>query len=48
MFYKMKNKIVSKIPIFITVRGNNNEVFEKNKECLKFSYVFINKIDMFK
>ena len=44
----MKNKIVSKIPIFITVRGNNKEVFEKNKECLKFSYVFIKKINMFK
>lgn len=45
---KRKNKIVSKIPIFITVRGNNQEVFDRNKECLKFSYVFINKIDLFK
>ena len=44
----MKNKIVSKIPIFITVRGNNQEVFKRNKECLKFSYVFINKINLFK
>lgn len=44
----MKNQIVSKIPIFITVRGNTEEVFKKNKECLKFSYIFIEKIDLFK
>jgi hypothetical protein len=31
-----KNKMVSKIPIFITVRGNTPEIFDKNKECLKF------------
>lgn len=42
------NKIVSKIPIFITVRGNTEEIFNKNKECLKFQYVFIKKINLFK
>ena len=43
-----ENKIVSKIPIFITVRGNTPDIFKRNKECLKFSYVYIKKIDLFK
>ena len=41
------NKIVSKIPVFITVRANTDDMFKKNKEALKFSYVFIKKINMF-
>ena len=45
---KTENKIVSKIPIFITVRGNTKEIYERNKECLKFSYIFIKQIDLFK
>lgn len=40
--------MVSKIPIFITVRGNTPEIFDKNKECLKFQYIFIKEIDLFK
>jgi hypothetical protein len=39
--------IISKIPIFITVRGNTEEVFETNKEALKFSYLFIKNMNLF-
>lgn len=39
--------IISKIPIFITVRGNTKEVFETNKESLKFSYLFIKNMNLF-
>ena len=39
--------IISKIPIFITVRGNTDEVFETNKEALKFSYLFIKNVNLF-
>lgn len=39
--------IISKIPIFITVRGNTEEVFKTNKEALKFSYLFIKKLNLF-
>lgn len=39
--------IISKIPIFITVRGNTDEVFDTNKESLKFSYLFIKNMNLF-
>ena len=39
-------KLIYKIPIFITARGHNDNVFKKNKEALKFSYVFIRKQNM--
>ena len=39
--------IFTKIPIFITVRGHNAEEIIKNKECLKFSYVFIKEQNLF-
>lgn len=43
----MKTVIVSKIPIFITVRGNNEKEIIKNKEALKYSYVLINEMNLF-
>lgn len=39
--------MVSNIPIFITVRGNTSEVFNTNKEALKFSYLFIKNLNLF-
>ena len=39
--------IISKIPIFITARGNNDEVIQINKESLKFSYLFIKNLNLF-
>ena len=39
--------MVSKIPIFITVRGNNKKIYEQNKEALKFSYLFIKDENLF-
>ena len=39
--------MLSKIPIFITVRANCDETFEINKEALKFSYLFIKDAGMF-
>ena len=39
--------MVSRIPIFITARGNDKETFEKNKEALKFSYLFIKEQNLF-
>ena len=39
-------KLIYKIPIFITARGHNDNVFKKNKEALKFSYVFIRNQNM--
>ena len=39
-------KLIYKIPIFITARGHNDNVFNKNKEALKFSYVFIRRQNM--
>jgi hypothetical protein len=39
--------MLSKIPIFITVRGNNNETFETNKEALLFSYLLIKNLNLF-
>ena len=41
------NKIVAEIPIFITVRGNTKDIFEQNKEALKFSFIYINKANLF-
>lgn len=43
MDWKMKFTI----PIFITARGHNKEEFEKNKEALKFSFLFINDFGLF-
>lgn len=40
--------IFAQIPIFITARGHNDEEFNKNKECLKFSYLFIKEQNLFK
>jgi len=40
-------KIISKIPIFITARGNNEKIFAQNKEALKFSYLFIKEQNLF-
>ena len=39
--------IISKIPIFITVRANDETVMKINKESLKFSYLFIKDLDLF-
>lgn len=39
--------LIPKIPVFITARGNNEEVFETNKEALKFSYLFIKDLNLF-
>lgn len=39
--------MVSNIPVFITVRGNTKEIVEKNKEALKFTYLFIKEQDLF-
>lgn len=41
------SKIASQIPIFITARGNDKETFERNKEALKFSYIYIREVNMF-
>lgn len=41
------NNIVSRTPVFITVRGNNQENIIKHKEALKFSYLFIQEQDLF-
>lgn len=35
------------IPIFITARGNDKSTFKKNKEALKFSYLFIRNQNLF-
>lgn len=35
------------IPIFITARGHNDTEFKKNKEALKFSYLFIKNFGVF-
>ena len=42
-----KMVMASNIPIFITVRGNNQENVLKHKESLKFAYIFINEQDLF-
>ena len=39
--------IISKIPIFITVRANTDEILRTNKEALKFSYLFIKDLELF-
>lgn len=43
----MKTVITPRIPIFITVRGNNQEAFDCNKEALKYTYVLIKDMDLF-
>jgi len=43
----MKNKIVTTIPVFITARGNTEDIFETNKESLKFSYLYIKDQKLF-
>ena len=42
-----KMVMISNIPIFITVRGNNEENIIKHKEALKFAYIFIEEQDLF-
>ena len=42
-----KLTMISNIPIFITVRGNNEENIKKHQECLKFAYIFIKEQDLF-
>lgn len=44
---KNKSNIVAQIPIFITARGNNENIFIQNKEALKFSYIFIKGQNLF-
>lgn len=41
-------KIVSNIPIFISVRGYDENVSQKNKEALKYTYLLIEEMNMFK
>ena len=41
------NKMVSQIPIFITVRGYDKEIVNKHKEALKYAYLFIKEQDLF-
>jgi len=43
----MIRRIISKIPIFITARGNNNDILHTNMESLKFSYLFIKELNIF-
>ena len=43
----MKTIIVPKIPIFITVRGNNIGAIKKNKEALKYTYILIRDMNLF-
>lgn len=40
--------MLARIPIFIVARGNNELNIKKNKEALKFSYVFIKSMNLFK
>ena len=44
---KLGSSMVSRIPIFITARGNDKDTFKKNKEALKFSYLFIKEQNLF-
>ena len=34
------------IPIFITIRGNNEDAIKRNKEALKYTYVLIRDMNM--
>ena len=43
----MKTIITPRIPIFITVRGNNKESFECNEEALKYTYILIKDMNLF-
>lgn len=36
------------IPVFITARGNNKTAIMRNKEALKYAYIFIKDMNMFK
>lgn len=38
--------MLAQIPIFIAARGNNEVKFIKNKEALKYSYVFISEMGL--
>lgn len=44
----MKTVVVPQIPIFITARGNNPNVIKRNKEALKYNYVLIKEMNIFK
>ena len=35
------------IPIFITIRGNNEDAIKRNKEALKYTYVLIRDMNLF-
>ena len=39
--------MLSKIPIFITVRANTEEIYKTNSEALKFSYLLIKDLGLF-
>ncbi len=39
--------MLSKIPIFITVRANTEEIYKTNSEALKFSYLLIRDLGLF-
>jgi CMP-N-acetylneuraminic acid synthetase len=43
----MKTFITPRIPIFITVRGNNDEAFTCNKEAMKYTYILIKDMNLF-
>ena len=38
--------MLSRIPIFIVARGNNELKYKKNHEALKYSYVFISNMSL--
>ena len=39
--------MLGNIPIFITARAYNDEIFNINKECLKYAYIFIKENNLF-
>ena len=43
----MKTFVTPRIPIFITVRGNDKEAFECNEEALKYTYILIKDMNLF-
>lgn len=43
----MKTYITKQIPIFITVRGNNKDVYRCNIEALKYTYILIKDMNLF-
>lgn len=43
----MLSKYKIQIPIFITIRGNNEQAILRNKEALKYAYVLIRDMNLF-